>query len=154
MKIVEIPDIFKMETGAPEPTLLASGSSLTISFYKDVGTNENVFPCYILRFKQVRYHSFGTPNDEALNGHPYYKLGLRSYSFYMIERSDLIEKLQSINSVHPYYNASKWSNLKHYIITFKEQMFECVASEYEIEEYENSSPNEQVLKLLTDSCTK
>jgi hypothetical protein len=71
------------------------------------------------------------PGNETLPGHPYYPFGLASYGFYEMKDSDLIIKLKNIDSIHPYHKAATWKRYKHYILTFHENMFECIAIGYE-----------------------
>lgn len=92
-------------------------------------------------------YSFGIPGDETIHGHPYSKLGMESYSFYELKNSDLIKSLQDIDQVHPQYNPKKWKMYKHYILTFHDNMFECIAQCFEIRE-ENTSLYNQAAKML------
>ena len=145
-----------MDCGAPMPTTFSSEGKLFLCFFADpqidlkipvervIGTDEEV---YVLSFNNCIYHRLGSPNDESLKGHRYYKLGLRSYSFYELRQSDLIHQLMSIDSVHPKYNVNSWKNYKHYIITFHDEMFECVAANFEISK-EESSMHEQIGKIV------
>ncbi len=84
---------------------------------------------------------------------PYYKLGLRSCSFYELKNSDLIKELEKIDQIHPYYNADKWKKFKHFILTFHDNMFECVAKEFEIRE-ENDSIYRQTSTILNELSAK
>ncbi len=150
MRIVELKDVFDMDSGAPEPIVIDAGFYTTVSFNKMWDGKEPYQPsCYTIKFLHCVYHSHGTPNDEALHGHLYYALGLKHYSFSVVEDSELIEKLRIINSVHQYYNPLKWAKYKHYIITFKDSTFECVAAGYEVTEYP-TTPKEQALSILNE----
>jgi hypothetical protein len=84
-----------------------------------------------------------------MHGHPYHKLGLRSYSFYELLDSDLVKSLDDTQKVHPFYNPKQSYLGNHYIITFHDSMFECVATDFEIRS-ENKTLNEQVLNLLAE----
>lgn len=133
--IKEIEGVIEMEPGAPCPVLVATDSSTSVSFYKlaeDVMVDLSEIEIYTVIFDSCIYHQFGAPNDETLSGHPYYALGLGAYGFYEVENSDLIKHLERINSVHPYHNKSRWKEYSHYIITFHDNMFECVATGYNI----------------------
>jgi len=135
MKLEEI-DLFKIDYGAPSPVLINDGANLQIIFYSDESFENGTFDfadqrVITLKFDRVSYHSMGPPNDEALNGHPYYELGLQSAGFYKLLNSELIERLNLMNRFHPYYQPNAIDNSQHYIITFKEKVFECVARGFE-----------------------
>jgi hypothetical protein len=51
--------------------------------------------------------------------------------------------------VHPYYDPHKWEKYKHYILTFHDNMFECVAKNFEIREG-NTSLYNQVTIILNE----
>lgn len=141
MKLIEIEGV-KMECGAPLPLVLADEQQVQLIFLKLIEgdiisenklTNVDI---YVLTFNLCLKHCFGFPNDEALYGHPYRALGLESYAFYELENSDWLAELVKIErKAFPNYEVNKhWVNYKHYIITFHDSMFECVAKGYSIEE--------------------
>lgn len=129
-----------MEAGAPSPIVISNDTELVVYFYTD---NEDVTDLserntgydtgvVVIRFKGYIYYNFGLPGNETLRGHPYYKLGMKSFGFYQLLDSDLINKLKQIEKVHPYYNAAKWDGYRHFILTFHDNMFECVSSGFDV----------------------
>jgi hypothetical protein len=135
MKVTEIHDIFTMDAGAPQPLLIAKEGSATLFFllYEDSSfgnDDDEASQVGKLVFSRCSYSSLGIPSNETLSGHHYYDLGLESFGFYEVEDSDLIQRLMKIQSVHPYYDPMKWSKYKHFIITFHDSTFECVATGY------------------------
>ncbi|MBS1520530.1 MAG: hypothetical protein JST50_06010 [Bacteroidetes bacterium] len=128
MRLIEIKDAFKIDYGAPCPILLADDHHLRLFFYGGPDNNDRIE----VRFISSPFFSFSPPNDEALNGHPYYELGLVSCGFFELLDSDLLNKIKSYGRFHPYYNPSAYDDSHHYIITFKEQLFECIAGKYEV----------------------
>jgi hypothetical protein len=158
MELIEINGLFEMDCGSPSPTILSNDNELFIAFYADKKGNffepterNTIYDTgiFALKFKRYLKYSFGLPGNESLDGHPYKKLGIKSYSFYELEDSDLIKELQNIEKVHPYYDSAKWKMYKHYIITFHDNMFECVAQGFEIRE-ENASLYNQVSNMLRE----
>lgn len=87
----------------------------------------------ILKFKHPYIHKFGIPNDDVIIGHPYYDLGLKPYSIFSVNDSDWIKDIKRIQAKHPYFNEQSFSDLEHYIITFKDNTFECIAKGYDID---------------------
>jgi hypothetical protein len=115
-------DIPQMDTGAPLPLVLASDDRVLLSYLLRDG--EGVV---IVDFQASRAHSLGSPNDETLHGHPLARTGLTSYAVFEISNSPWIEVLRQIGSVHRLYNAKRFAQLKHYIFTFHDCTFECIA---------------------------
>jgi hypothetical protein len=102
---------------------------------------------FALKFKMYLKYTFGLPGEETIQGHPYSKLGMKPYSFYELKNSDLIKSLQDVEKVHPMYNVERWKMFKHYILTFHDNMFECVAQSFEIREQNTSLYNQASLML-------
>lgn len=80
---------------------------------------------------------FGIANDEVFRGLPNYEQGIERAQ--IIQNSEWIEELKQINKVHPYFEESKWENQNHYLLTFKDEILEIVATGFEIEIFRTSS---------------
>jgi len=149
----EIGTKYPINIGAPEPRILCNDINLVLLFHVDLldlpkitnkikqrdSTSDTGVA--IMKFKKNYIFKYGTPNDEVLDGHPYYNLGLEHYSFFEVNDSDWIKEIKKIESHHPYYNDNSFEDLKHYIITFKEKTFECIAEHYSIEYYVDTMEN-------------
>jgi hypothetical protein len=48
-----------------------------------------------------------------------------------VEQSSLVRRLERMNSVHEYHDPKRFWALTHYIFTFKDSTFECVASSFD-----------------------
>jgi len=94
-------------------------------------------------------HIFGVPGNETLSGHPYYTLGVRSFIFYELIGSDLIAQLKEVAKIHLHYNQNKYNEFRHFIITFHDNMFECIAKEFEIK-VENIVAYEKTQEMLNE----
>ncbi|SFB86217.1 hypothetical protein SAMN05421780_101798 [Flexibacter flexilis DSM 6793] len=158
MELVEIKGLFEMDFGSPSPTILSNDNELFIAFYADKQSSSTIpqerntiydTGIFALKFKAFLKYTFGLPGDETIQGHPYSKLGMKSYSFYELRNSDLIKSLQDIEKIHPNYNPEKWKMYKHYILTFHDNMFECIAQDFEIRE-ENTSLYNQATVMLNE----
>ncbi len=151
-----------MDFGSPSPTILSNDNELFIAFYADK-ENTSAIPherntiydtgIFALKFKKYLKYTFGLPSDETIQAHPYCQLGMRSYSFYELRNSDLIKSLQDMEKIHPKYNPEKWKIYKHYILTFHDNMFECIAQGFEIRE-ENISLYNQASTMLNELSVK
>lgn len=162
MELIEIKGLFEMDCGSPSPMIVSNDSELFIAFYsyKQSTTLEpqernTVYDTgiFALNFKSYLKYSFGLPSNETIEGHPYYKLGIKSFAFYELKGSDLIKQLEDIEKVHPYYTPDKWTDYKHYILTFHDNMFECVAKGFEIRE-ENVSIYHKATTMLNELSVK
>jgi len=90
-------------------------------------------PCAIVTFKGHYSYFVGPPNDEALAGHPLADRGLKSYSYFEVINSSWIRYLERMNSVHHLHSPEAYSSLKHFLFTFHDSVFECVADNFSVE---------------------
>ena len=163
MNVVELKDI-SIESGAPVPKVLSSDSELYIIFYsaedKD-GMTEDIVQrdsvddkgVTIVQFNRVLSYKFGSPNDETFTGHPLYKKGLKIYVAQYLSESPWIDELVKIDSIHPYHNPSKFKDYKHYIFSFHDKTFECIAQGYKAK-YKNMKMYDAAVSVLQELFIK
>jgi hypothetical protein len=114
----------KPEAGAPCPLTLADESSLFVRYYTQAGK------VAVIHFPMCSIFAFGSPNDEAMHGHPLYSRGLTHYSIHLVENSSWIDLLEHRNSVHSRHDRERFLEDKnHYIFTFHDSTLECVVTE-------------------------
>jgi hypothetical protein len=131
-KIVKLHDIPQSNVGAPCPQIMATEESIIVKYLIQNNINDDD-EWVTIKFSFPYSHIFGPPNDEAFTGHPLYKYGLRPYSAVEVVDSGWIRALESMNSVHPCHDKSAFiSNKRHYILSFHDSTFECVAKDYMI----------------------
>lgn len=143
MKIIQIQENFEIDPGAPMPVVLSDELYVYLIFY----VRQNIQNCdgksvhvrssedqgiVSIKFPLFKHFKFGRPNDEAIEGHPLYHLGLKPYAIQKLENSDWIEKLRKMNTVHPNHSDSMFEGLQHYIFFFHDRCFEIVSKNYEI----------------------
>jgi hypothetical protein len=135
-----------MNTEAPMPMVFGSGQKLFVIFFAftEDREEENI---YIIQFNDPSIYKFGTPNDEVLNGHPYYKFGLKWYSFSEVINSEWIEQIKKMNRVHSNFKEENWKTSRHFIIPFHDETFECIAESFEIGK-EIGDPETKYLELV------
>ncbi|MEP1069029.1 MAG: hypothetical protein ABJG99_09790 [Crocinitomicaceae bacterium] len=149
MKIKELNIGLQIDVGAPTPTILSSEHEVYLIFYVDKpnpnwnGTYVNVRSnsddgIVTVKLSQYAQFKFGNPNDEAINGHPYYKHGLQPYAIQEVLESDWIEDLRHMNSVHPYHKDEHFKTYRHLIFFFHDTCFEIVCRNMEI--LDNTEP--------------
>jgi hypothetical protein len=100
-----------------------------------------------IRFGHSLMHLLGPPNDEAIKGHPLWRRGLDSYGMYRVDESSLIRRLAAMNYVHPRNNPALYDDFHHYVFTFHDSTFECVARSYTSVIDEISDQNERYGRL-------
>ena len=149
---VGIADVPQMDTGAPTPIVLAEDGRVVLSYRlraplapEPVTGSTSAYIC----FEGVSIHSLGGPNDETLHGHPLWEAGLRQYSAFIIENSPLIESLERMNSVHPFHKPERFLDLRHYIFTFHDSTFECVARSFSLTTSAEEFDSERVKLMQT-----
>jgi hypothetical protein len=109
--------------GAPEPRVLADDTSLSLLYR----TDDDRYA--VVRFPLCFYLAFGSPNDEALGGHPLSRSGLRHYSVHEVHGSALVRELERRNSVHPRHDPESYlTGRRHYVFTFQDSTLECVVA--------------------------
>jgi hypothetical protein len=143
-RVSELANIPKCSAGAPCPMVLASDDQLILCYYlqntppgwdgrsvREVGPDSPGEPAAVVRFVDPCASMFGPPNDEAFSGHPLAARGLHAYGAFEVVNSSWIRRLEKMNSVHPYHRKESYDSLRHFILSFHDSTFECVASGYE-----------------------
>lgn len=145
-KVEELTKIPQSSIGAPIPVVLASEHKVAMAYYcenreecwdgssiKIVDSKSSDEPIAIIVFDRCTSHYFGPPNDEAFSGHPLTEAGLEPYGSFEVIDSSWIRKLEQMNSVHPYHNKVDFMvGKRHFILTFHDSIFECVAKSFDI----------------------
>jgi hypothetical protein len=145
-RVVELRDVPQSDVGAPCPLVLANEGKVVVVYHRSNvppgwdGTTVNVLgpnsagePAAIVRFDWVTASMFGPPNDEAFAGHPLASRGLRPYGAFEVLDSSWVRRLERMNSVHPQHRPEGYADRRHFVLTFHDSVFECVARSYECE---------------------
>ena len=84
----------------------------------------------VVTFARASIVKVGSPNDEALGGHPLFSAGLRHYSVHKVEHSPWLQSPEQQNSVHPQHDRTRFLKDKvHYLFALKEETVECIVVE-------------------------
>lgn len=138
--------------GAPMPQVFSNGHKTYLIYLIDEpdpnwdGTyvtmidNESSesYELALVEFIKPDTFRFGTVNDEASFGHPLSAKGLETYSAHIVENSSWIEELKTIHKVHPYFNENIWTEKKHFLLFFHDEMFEIIANDFKIETHKTT----------------
>ena len=83
----------------------------------------------VIELHLCHYLVYGQPNDESLQGHPLFGIGLDWYTVHRVIDSSLIALLERRNAGHPKHDKEKFLSEKvHYVITFQDATLEFVAT--------------------------
>ena len=148
-EVIKLENIPQSSIGAPLPIIIATEHNLHLIYYLEekienwdgksirmMDINSEGESVAIVNFNLIYSHLFGPPNDEAISGHPLYNRGLEPYSAFEIKNSSWIKELGKMNSVHPQYNKEKFlKNKRHFIFTFHDSIFECIAKDFQFDIY-------------------
>src|SRR5262249_18265591 len=105
-----------------------------------------------VEFQRCRSATLGDPNDEVLHGHRLWGRGLHAYGAFIVRNSAWVAELKRMNEVHPNYQDPKyprgeyyfkpppWESMKHYLFTFPDSTFECVAEGFSVQTRSASMP--------------
>jgi hypothetical protein len=133
--------------GAPCPTLVAGEHSLRLAYYLEddrlilpwngqhatsEAPGDSDDACAVVRFEGAYAHMFGPPNDEAFSGHPLASRGVTPYAVFEVEASSWIASLERMNAVHPHHTPARFKSYRHYIFSFHDTTFECVARAFSV----------------------
>jgi len=145
-KVIEHKDPPFMDTGSPSPQILAAEAQVIVTYRlnnPDLRSAEKAgdVDAYLaakdrwalLTFSAVTAHHFGWPNEDVLNAHPLYARGLSHYGIFEVKHSSWIREIQTGNSVHPHHRSDWLADRRHFIITFHDSTFECIAQSYTFE---------------------
>jgi hypothetical protein len=147
-KIIEQADIPNPDTATPFPKLIANDYRCVLSY-------ECARPEYgryaLITFAGDLY--FGSPNDEAIGGHPLAARGLHAYAAFEVIDSSWIRLLEVRNRVHSRHDPRRFSKLRHIIITFHDSTFEFVTESFSLERLNGDALLSSMLAKFRTSST-
>ncbi|POR73273.1 hypothetical protein BKM30_26550 [Pseudomonas syringae pv. syringae] len=109
---------------SPDPVVFATDTQLCLRYCTD---GEEIA---VIHFPLVKKFQFGSPNDEALGGHPLIGLGLKHYQIHRIDNSPWLAELEQRNAIHPRHDKRLlMKDAVHYGYTFQDSTLECIVIE-------------------------
>ena len=157
---------YPWDAGAPLPHVVSDGGMVFLIYYIDENSSAWKAQTHeiidldtghrgitaLVEFKHCYNYKFGGVNEEVIHGHPLYEHGLEPYGVHEIINSKWIIEQEKINSVHGNYNHLSWEAYKHFIFTFHDELFECIAEGYNIKIFKGRicSVFSEVTKKLFD----
>lgn len=80
-----------------------------------------------LRFVSIAGYKVTDVSDEIIESHPLTGRGLTAYGAFVVKNSAWVKELESIDKIHPHHIAERWRTSRHYLLCFKDRMFEAIA---------------------------
>ncbi len=158
-KVIELQQVPQSSVGAPLPVVLSDEFKVLLVYIVQEtpadwdGTSVRIIdagtpgePLALVEFTGYSSYMFGGPNDEAFYGHPLAARGLHPYGAFQIEHSSWIRQLEKMNSVHHSHKPERFERLRHYVFSFHDSTFECVANGFTISTHEGSL--ESILPIM------
>jgi hypothetical protein len=144
-QVVELRGLPRSDPGAPLPLVLADDHCLVLAYLINTpnpawdGTWVNIKDptsgggsIALVEFPSYSALLWGPPNDEAFRGHPLADRGLHTYGAFEVRGSSWVRTLERMNRVHSGHRPERYAGLRHFIFTFHESVFECVAEKYRV----------------------
>ena len=141
--IAALPAMPQSSVGAPLPVVLADEDQLMVAYLGEplldqssTGVVHVVNPATqgqtIVLVEFVRYAAYyhGAPNDESLAGHPLAARGLEPYGAFEMRNSAWVRTLERMNRVHSGHSPERYARLRHFILSFHDSTFECLADAF------------------------
>ena len=120
------------DVDVPRPTIFADEHIVNLAY---VTEDQQVA---VVTFDHCLEYKVGMPDENMINQHPLGNKGLSGYEAHWVETSSWLVELERC-----YQTISKNSfdgrEYRHYIFTFNDRCFECIASGYSIEKFQHLS---------------
>ncbi|MBT1706523.1 hypothetical protein [Chryseosolibacter indicus] len=138
----------KWDGGAPMPQVFSNGQKVYLIYFiadwdresiqkiEELEDNEEGEDYLALVEFEGHTFRFGIANDEVFAGLPYYKQGIEWAQ--IIDNSKWIDEIKQIHKIHPRFDNDHWTNRKHYLLTFKDEILEVIAESYTIQVFKST----------------
>jgi hypothetical protein len=148
-RLVDVNEIPTCRISDPSPMVLGTENALVVAYHVDDA--EKPFDGKTVRiadlasgvdrvaltwFGRPLASSFGPPAEEAIAGHALAARGLRPFGSFEVVHSSWIRQLELMNRTHPRHKPEVYAGYRHFILTFRDSMFECVARGYAVEQHD------------------
>jgi hypothetical protein len=117
--------------GAPQPFVVSSEQRTLVGFVAAMPGGGAKDPRIVNVAELVACTSFkfGFPNDEVMDGHPLFDVGLEYYQLHEVENSSWLRELRAIEAVHDCAPAVPFENDRHFVLTFQDSTLEAIATD-------------------------
>jgi hypothetical protein len=70
--------------------------------------------------------------DEVIDGHTLTGKGLAAHGSFVVKNSPWLAELEAVDRTHPQHDPQRWRQSEHYLLCFKDRMFEAIAQEIRV----------------------
>lgn len=141
----------------PEPVVMSSGTELYVAFFAyrlvdeehDKTSDEEIV---VIKFQRPFKHTFGSPSNETIGAHPCYPLGLSYSAFYEVKNSYMLKEAETIRKSHPRFDPNDFKKSRHFILTFHDNTFECVAEDFQL--LDKTETQFQLIAAIADNAAR
>jgi hypothetical protein len=145
-RVVELDLGVRPDPGTPMPLLAQGSSDLVLVFRAQTGPGGEA-KAGVVEASMCLVSQFGYPNDEALSGHPLWGHGLGFYGIHEVLDSSRVARFEAQN--HVAFPGLTPPPKRHFIITFHDETFECLADDLTAR-IASGSPKEEFTRLVSD----
>ena len=145
----------KPESAVSSPVLLQDDRSAFLTFNAERLRADGMFEeagTAIVEIIGCSSTKFGYPNNEAIAGHPLYAKGLEAYDIFQVLNSSWDAEHAAQNLISFPNPRLSQSRPKHFIFTFHDSTFECLADEIKIEV--SNEPYAQIFRRISERFLK
>lgn len=158
--LIQLTQIPEPDTKHPFSTIFTDGNRLFLAYYLDqVGKESDdsaielsdrtvVAPAALFSFSYTRVHTFGLPNDEVLDEHPLSSRGLHAHGAFEVKNSSWVQRIEKANRGYRDHEPERFEVLRHFIFTFHDNTFECLAEDYTVLLHKESITN--IMRSVTE----
>lgn len=141
----------------PEPVVMSNDTELFVAFFAyrlidgnlDQTADEEII---VIKFHRSIKHTFGSPSNETIHAHPCYKLGLTPNAFYEVKNSYMLKEAETIQKSHPRFDQNDFNKFRHFILTFHDKTFECVAEDFQL--LDKTETQFQLIAAIADNAAR
>jgi hypothetical protein len=136
-----LPDVPQCDVGAPCPVVFGDEGLAIVAYFARRPRSRDTDDTAFVHFRRCYAQTFGPPNDEAFDGHPLAARGLEPYGAFKVMNSSWLRGVEQMNAVHPDHRPELFRRYHHYILSFHDSTFECLAHGYEVSVVEGPLPS-------------
>jgi hypothetical protein len=114
-----------------------SGTPLMSAVFGNAFSCAIVFPTKarqyaVLQFLLTEGYKLTGVGDETIRGHSLTGRGLDPWCAFVVKNSPWLAGLEAVDRTHPQHRPETWRKRQHYLLSFKDNMFEAIAQDVQL----------------------
>jgi hypothetical protein len=86
----------------------------------------------VLQFRLTVGYKLTGVGDEIIRGHALTGRGLDPWCGFVVKNSPWLAELEAVDRIHPQHHPENWRKKQHYLLSFKDRMFEAIAQDVHV----------------------